>query len=156
MSEGGENIRIPNFTRKGLTLIETQAVENPMMKGKFFYNMKELLWSDSTTTLGCLICGDQTATRPEMSIHIGKAHFPKKSKKKDKATKKRVYTKRNKDYWNKGGNIEVAHNGRNNPAKSEEQTLKDRELEFWKSQAHKAEAEVRKLRQQLKALLDIK
>lgn len=144
MTKGGDTM---NYTRKGLTLIETQAVPNPMAKGHFFYNMKELLWSDSTITFGCQLCGQQTKSRPEMSIHIGKAHFPKSNKTKKKATRK--YTKRNTEYWANGGNIAVAHKPMTDT------DLKDKELEFWKSQAHKAWSENRKLRQQLKVLLGI-
>lgn len=68
------------------TLIESQTVPNPMKKGHFFTNMTELLWSDNTTTFGCLICGMQTEVRPQMSIHIGKTHNAKPTKvKKTKA-----------------------------------------------------------------------
>lgn len=144
MTRGGDTI----FTRDNAQLIEQQQVPNPMAKGTFFTNMTELLWSDNTTTFGCLICGDQMDSRPQLSIHVGKAHNPAKPKKPiKKATRK--YTKRNTEYWANGGNI-----NQNRP--TTDQTLTDRELAFWKAQAHKAEAENRKLRAQLKALLNIK
>jgi uncharacterized C2H2 Zn-finger protein len=135
-----------NFTRNGVSLIERQPVPNPMAEGRFFHNMTELLWSDGSTTFGCLICGEQTNSRPRMSIHVGKAHN-KVVVKAVKPKRKRIYTKRNYSYWNKGGNIEATRSNTN--------TLAEKELEFWKTQAHKAEAEVRKLRQQIKALLSI-
>lgn len=149
MMKGGDTI----FTRDNAQLIEQQQVPNPMSVGNFFTNMTELLWSDNATTFGCLICGAQMDSRPQLSIHIGKAHNPKPIKKKAKvftavkATRK--YTKRNTEYWANGG-------PQGNLTKSTtNKTLVEKELEFWKAQAHRAEAENRKLRTQLKALLDI-
>lgn len=143
--KGGDTI----FTRDNALLIAQQQVPNPMVKGNFFTNMTELLWSDNTTTFGCLICGEQTDSRPQLSIHVGKTHNPKPTKRVLKAVKgKRVYTKRNAEYWANGGNIHIT--------RTTDQTLRDKELEFWKAQAHRAEADNRKLRAQLKALLNIK
>ena len=147
MTKGGDTI----FTRDNAQLIEQQQVPNPMSKGNFFTNMTELLWSDNTTTFGCLICGGQMDSRPQLSIHIGKAHNPKPIKKVLTVVKpKRTYTKRKADYWANGGNII------NIKSRTTDQTLAEKELEFWKAQAHRAEADNRKLRAQLKALLDIK
>jgi transcription elongation factor Elf1 len=54
--------------------------------------MVELTWLEENnnvlTTFGCLICGDQTLSRPQMSIHVG-GHNPANNK-----PAKRKYTKR--------------------------------------------------------------
>ena len=151
MMKGGDTI----FTRNNAQLIEQQAVRNPMVDGQYFTNMTELLWSDGTITFGCLKCGEQTESRPQLSIHVGKAHNPKPAKtikyKAVKAKGTRPYTKRNTEYWANGGNIRSAHK-----VSHTTDTLTQKELEFWKSQAHRAEAELRKVKAQLKALLDIK
>ena len=76
MTKGGDTI----FTRNNAQLIEQQAVRNPMVDGQYFTNMTELLWSDGTITFGCLKCGEQTESRPQLSIHVGKAHNPKPAK----------------------------------------------------------------------------
>lgn len=146
--KGGDTI----FTRDNALLIAQQQVPNPMVQGHFFTNMTELLWSDNTTTFGCLICGEQTESRPQLSIHVGKTHNAKPAKTiKFKAVKgKRTYTKRNTEYWANGGNIHTTRQP------SADITLVERERDFWRTQAHKAEADNRKLRAQLKALLDIK
>ena len=153
MMKGGDTI----FTRNNAQLIEQQAVRNPMVDGQYFTNMTEILWSDGTITFGCLICGEQTESRPQLSIHVGKAHNPKPAKttktikfKAVKAKGTRPYTKRNKEYWANGGNINQ------NRKTTTDSTLADKEIAFWKAQAHRAEAENRKLKAQLKALLDIK
>jgi len=150
MMKGGDTI----FTRNNAQLIEQQAVRNPMVDGQYFTNMTELLWSDGTITFGCLKCGEQTESRPQLSIHVGKAHNPKPAKtikyKAVKAKGTRPYTKRNKEYWANGGNINQ------NRKTTTDDTLTDKEIAFWKAQAHRAEAENRKLKAQLKALLDIK
>jgi uncharacterized C2H2 Zn-finger protein len=146
MNKGGDNI---NFTRNNAQVIEQQQVPNPMVQGQYFTNMTEILWSDGAITFGCLICGEQVSSRPSLSIHIGKAHNNKIIMKAVKAKRKRVYTKRNADYWANGGNII-------NIKKTTNNTLADKELEFWKAQAHRAEAENRKLKAQIKALLNIK
>jgi len=144
--KGGDTI----FTRENAQIIEQQAVRNPMVEGHFFTNMTELLWSDNTTTFGCLICGKQTFSRPQMSIHVGKTHNAKTIKfKAVKAKKTRPYTKKDTAYWQNGGNIGATRT-------STSETLTEREVAFWKAQAHKAEAENRKLKAQLKALLNIK
>lgn len=146
MNKGGDNI---NFTRHNAQVIEQQQVPNPMVQGQYFTNMTEILWSDGAITFGCLICGEQVSSRPQLSIHIGKAHNNKVIIMKAVKTKrKRVYTKRNADYWAKGGNIIST--------RTTDNTLADKELEFWKAQAHRAEAENRKLKAQIKALLNIK
>jgi uncharacterized C2H2 Zn-finger protein len=152
MMKGGDTI----FTRNNAQIIEQQAVRNPMVDGQYFTNMTELLWSDGTITFGCLKCGEQTESRPQLSIHVGKAHNPPKPAKttKYKAVKAkgtRPYTKRATEYWANGGNIRSAHK-----ISHTTDTLTQKELEFWKSQAHRAEAELRKVKAQLKALLDIK
>jgi uncharacterized C2H2 Zn-finger protein len=153
MMKGGDTI----FTRNNAQVIEQQAVRNPMRDGQYFTNMTEILWSDGTITFGCLICGEQTESRPQLSIHVGKAHNPKPAKttktikfKAVKAKGTRPYTKRNKEYWANGGNINQ------NRKTTTDSTLADKEIAFWKAQAHRAEAENRKLKAQLKALLDIK
>ncbi len=149
MKKGGDTI----FTRNNAQVIEQQQVPNPMVQGQFFTNMTEILWSDGAITFGCLICGEQLSSRPQLSIHVGKAHNPKPAKtikfKAVKVKKTRPYTKKDTAYWENGGNIGATRT-------STSETLTDRELAFWKAQAHKAEAENRKLRAQLKALLNIK
>lgn len=149
--KGGDTI----FTRDNAQIIEQQQVANPMQEGHFFTNMTEILWSDGAITFGCLICGDQKGSRPQLSIHVGKAHTKPtkqvfKAVKANPIKKTRSYTKRNKEYWANGGNI---HQTRKTTT---DNTLADKELAFWKAQAHRAEADNRKLRAQLKALLDIK
>lgn len=148
MMKGGDTI----FTRNNAQIIEQQQVPNPMVQGQYFTNMTEILWSDGAITFGCLICGEQLNSRPQLSIHVGKAHNPKPAKTiKFRAVKgTRKYTKRNKEYWAQGGNINQ------NRKTTTNNTLAEKELEFWKAQAHRAEADNRKLRAQLKALLDIK
>lgn len=150
MMKGGDTI----FTRNNAQIIEQQQVPNPMVQGAYFTNMTEILWSDGAITFGCLICGDQLSSRPQLSIHVGKAHNPKPAKtikfKAVKAKKTRPYTKKDTAYWQAGGNIGATRTTTTN------NTLAEKELEFWKAQAHRAEAENRKLRAQLKALLDIK
>jgi len=146
--KGGDTI----FTRDNAQLIEQQAVRNPMVDGHFFTNMTELLWSDGTITFGCLICGEQTISRPQMSIHVGKTHNAKTIKfKAVKAKKTRPYTKKDTAYWQNGGNI-----GATRTSTTSDLSLVERERDFWRTQAHKAESDNRKLRAQLKALLDIK
>lgn len=91
MSEGGDTIKL--FLKNGIAPLQTQQVANPMKKGHYFTNMVELLYLDGTTQFGCLICGDTTPTRPQMSIHIG-THNPanaiRASKKKNKQRTERL------------------------------------------------------------------
>lgn len=67
------------FTRKNAILCERNAVPNPMRTGTFFNNMVELTWleesNDILVSYGCLFCGEQTLSRPQMSIHVG-THNP--------------------------------------------------------------------------------
>jgi len=76
MQQGGDNMQ---FTRKSAILCERTTVPNPMRVGHFFTNMVELTWLEENnnilTTFGCLICGEQTLSRPQMSIHVG-GHNP--------------------------------------------------------------------------------
>jgi len=76
MQQGGDNMQ---FTRKNALLCERNVVPNPMRTGTFFNNMVELTWleesNDILVSYGCLVCGDQTLSRPQMSIHVG-THNP--------------------------------------------------------------------------------
>jgi hypothetical protein len=46
-----------------------------MVKGQYFTNMVQLTWLEENNNVlvsfGCLICGEQTLSRPQMSIHVG-------------------------------------------------------------------------------------
>jgi hypothetical protein len=75
VSEGGDFIKPHLFLINGIAPIAEQKVANPMKAGSFFTNMVELLYPNGTTAFGCIICGDTTANRPTMSIHIG-THNP--------------------------------------------------------------------------------
>jgi hypothetical protein len=81
MQQGGDNMQ--QFTRKNAILCERNAVPNPMRTGTFFNNMVELTWleesNDILTSYGCLYCGEQTLSRPQMSIHVG-THNPDNAK----------------------------------------------------------------------------
>jgi hypothetical protein len=72
VQQGGDNMQ---FTRKNAILCERNVVPNPMRTGTFFNNMVELTWleesNDILVSYGCLVCGDQTLSRPQMSIHVG-------------------------------------------------------------------------------------
>lgn len=63
------------FTRKNAILCERDTVPNPMVKGQYFTNMVQLTWLEENNNVlvsfGCLICGEQTLSRPQMSIHVG-------------------------------------------------------------------------------------
>ena len=76
MHEGGDKMQ---FTRKNAILCERNVVPNPMRVGTFFNNMVELTWleesNDILVSYGCLTCGEQTLSRPQMSIHVG-THNP--------------------------------------------------------------------------------
>jgi hypothetical protein len=76
MHEGGDKMQ---FTRKNALLCERNTVPNPMRTGTFFNNMVELTWleesNDILVSYGCLICGEQALSRPQMSIHVG-THNP--------------------------------------------------------------------------------
>jgi hypothetical protein len=71
------------FTRKNAILCERNVVPNPMRVGTFFNNMVELTWleesNDILVSYGCLTCGEQTLSRPQMSIHVG-THNPANAK----------------------------------------------------------------------------
>lgn len=87
MYEGGDNMQ---FTRKNAILCERDAVPNPMVKGQFFTNMVQLTWLEENNNVlvsfGCLLCGEQTLSRPQMSIHVG-THNPANLNKPIKAKK---------------------------------------------------------------------
>jgi hypothetical protein len=76
MQQGGDNMQ---FTRKNAILCERDVVPNPMVKGQFFTNMVQLTWLEENNNIlvsfGCLQCGEQTLSRPQMSIHVG-THNP--------------------------------------------------------------------------------
>ena len=80
MHEGGDNMQ---FIRKNAILCERNTVPNPMRTGTYFNNMVELTWLEENnnvlTTFGCLICGEQQFSRPQMSIHVG-THNPDNAK----------------------------------------------------------------------------
>jgi hypothetical protein len=80
MQEGGDNMQ---FTRKNAILCERNTVPNPMRVGTFFSNMVQLTWleesNDILVSYGCLQCGEQTLSRPQMSIHVG-THNPDNAK----------------------------------------------------------------------------
>jgi hypothetical protein len=71
------------FTRKNAILCERNTVPNPMRAGTFFNNMVELTWLEESNNIlvsyGCLTCGEQTLSRPQMSIHVG-THNPANAK----------------------------------------------------------------------------
>lgn len=84
------------FTRKNAILCERNTVPNPMRAGTYFNNMVELTWLEESnnvlTTFGCLICGEQQFSRPQMSIHVG-THNPSNNKPK---TRGKYKTKKSK------------------------------------------------------------
>jgi len=80
MQEGGDNMQ---FTRKNAILCQRDTVPNPMRTGTFFSNMVQLTWLEEDNNIlvsfGCLQCGEQTLSRPQMSIHVG-THNPDNAK----------------------------------------------------------------------------
>jgi hypothetical protein len=54
-----------------------------MRTGTFFSNMVQLTWLEEDNNVlvsfGCLQCGEQTLSRPQMSIHVG-THNPDNAK----------------------------------------------------------------------------
>ena len=71
------------FTRKNAILCQRDTVPNPMRTGTFFSNMVQLTWLEEDNNVlvsfGCLQCGEQTLSRPQMSIHVG-THNPDNAK----------------------------------------------------------------------------
>jgi hypothetical protein len=84
MQEGGDNMQ---FTRKNAILCQRDTVPNPMRTGTFFSNMVQLTWLEEDNNIlvsfGCLQCGEQTLSRPQMSIHVG-THNPANANKTSK------------------------------------------------------------------------
>jgi len=80
MQQGGDNMQ---YTRKNAILCQSDTVPNPMRTGTFFSNMVQLTWLEEDNNIlvsyGCLQCGEQTLSRPQMSIHVG-THNPDNNK----------------------------------------------------------------------------